>query len=73
MGSALIVNPCDRHEVSGAIHRALSMGFAERRRRWEKLMEGVTSEDVAALRESFVEALRDGPKTAPTRLANDAA
>ena len=72
MASALIVNPYDRDDVAGAIQRALTMGYAERRRRWEKLMEGVTSGDVVAWRESFVEALKGGPKTAP-RLANDAA
>ncbi len=72
MSSALIVNPYDRDEVSGAIQRALSMGYAERRRRWDKLMDGVLTDDISAWRESFVEALKGGPKTAP-RLANDAA
>lgn len=73
MASALIVNPYDRDEVSGAIQRALSMGYAERRRRWDKLMDGVVSEDIAAWRESFVGALRGGSGTTPARLANDAA
>jgi len=73
MGSALIVNPYDRDEVAGAIHRALSMGYAERRRRWEKLMEGVMSDDISAWRESFVETLKGGSGTTPARLANDAA
>ena len=73
MGSALIVNPYDRDEVAGAIQRALTMGYAERRRRWEKLMENVVSEDIAAWRESFVEALKGETRTTPARLANDAA
>jgi trehalose 6-phosphate synthase len=73
MGSALIVNPYDRDEVSGAIQRALTMGYAERRRRWEKLMETVVTEDIAAWRTSFVDALKGELRTAPARLANDAA
>jgi len=73
MGAALIVNPYDRDEVANAIQRALTMGYAERRRRWDKLMDGVRSEDVAAWRESFVEALKGGSGTTPARLADDAA
>ena len=73
MSSALIVNPYDRDEVSGAIQRALSMGYAERRRRWEKLMDGVRTDDIAAWRESFVDSLREEPKAQGPRLANDAA
>ncbi len=73
LGSALIVNPYDRDEVAGAMQRALTMGYAERRRRWEKLMDNVVSENVAAWRESFVDALKGGIRTAPARLANDAA
>jgi trehalose 6-phosphate synthase len=73
MGSALIVNPYDRDEVANAIQRALTMGYAERRRRWEKLMDNVVTEDVAAWRESFVEALKGETRTTPARLANDAA
>jgi trehalose 6-phosphate synthase len=72
MGSALIVNPYDRDDVANAIQRALSMGFAERRRRWDKLMEGVSSEDIGAWRQNFVEALK-APKMQAARLANDAA
>jgi trehalose 6-phosphate synthase len=72
MPSALIVNPYDRDDVAGAIQRALSMGFAERRRRWEKLMDGVVSEDIATWRETFVAALKGSPLT-PARLAADAA
>jgi trehalose-6-phosphate synthase len=49
------------------------MGYAERRRRWEKLMDNVVSENVAAWRESFVDALKGEIRTAPARLANDAA
>lgn len=73
MGSALIVNPYDRDEVANAIQRALTMGYAERRRRWEKLMDNVVTEDVAAWRESFVEALKGETRTTPARLASDAA
>jgi trehalose 6-phosphate synthase len=73
MGSALIVNPYDRDEVAGAIQRALTMSYAERRRRWEKLMDSVVTEDIAAWRESFVDALKGEARTPPARLANDAA
>ena len=69
----MIVNPCDRDDAAGAMQRALTTGYAERRRRWEKLMDNVVSENVAAWRESFVDALKGGIRTAPARLANDAA
>ncbi len=73
MGSALIVNPYDRDEVSGAIQRALTMGYAERRRRWEKLMDTVVTEDIVAWREAFVDALGGEGRAAPARLTDDAA
>lgn len=59
MGEALIVNPFSREEVSDAIRRGLAMPLAERRRRWEILVEGVRTDDVAAWRDRFVKALRD--------------
>jgi len=73
MSSALIVNPYDRDEVAGAIQRALSMGFAERRKRWEKLMDGVVREDVGAWREQFVGALETRVRPRPKLASNDAA
>ena len=73
MSSALIVNPYDRDDVAGAIQRALSMGFAERRKRWEKLMEGVQREDIGAWREAFVAALKSPTRPRPRLARNDAA
>jgi len=55
---ALIVNPFSREDVSDAIKRALTMPLAERRRRWQALMDNVTREDVIAWREAFVNELR---------------
>ncbi|WP_099622406.1 alpha,alpha-trehalose-phosphate synthase (UDP-forming) [Caulobacter mirabilis] len=72
MGSALIVNPYDRDDVAAAIQRALSMGYAERRKRWERLMETVARDDVSAWRTRFVDAL-GAPRRPRPRLANDAA
>jgi trehalose 6-phosphate synthase len=57
MREALIVNPYSREELSDALHMALAMGRPERRRRWERLMQGVTRDDVGAWRDSFVDAL----------------
>jgi trehalose 6-phosphate synthase len=59
---ALIVNPFSREEVSDAIRRALAMPVEERRRRWESLVAGVRTDDVAAWRDRFVAALRESPK-----------
>ncbi|MFZ5669712.1 MAG: alpha,alpha-trehalose-phosphate synthase (UDP-forming) [Pseudomonadota bacterium] len=56
--AALMVNPYDREDVAEAIHRALAMPRAERRRRWQDLMQVVRDEDVAAWREANVEWLR---------------
>jgi trehalose 6-phosphate synthase len=58
LSEALIVNPFSREDVSDAIKRALTMPLAERRRRWQALMDNVTTEDVIAWRESFVNELR---------------
>jgi trehalose 6-phosphate synthase len=59
MTEALIVNPFSREDVSEAIKRALSMPRDERIKRWEALMDGVNTNDVAAWRDDFVEALRE--------------
>ncbi|MDO8294906.1 MAG: alpha,alpha-trehalose-phosphate synthase (UDP-forming) [Caulobacter sp.] len=72
MADALIVNPYDREDMAEAIQQALSMPLEERRRRWERLMAGVETDDTAAWRESFIEALKGHTRQRP-RLANDAA
>jgi trehalose 6-phosphate synthase len=54
MREALIVNPSDREHVAEALRQALAMPLAERVRRWEVLMDGVQTGDVAAWRDAFV-------------------
>jgi trehalose 6-phosphate synthase len=58
MGEALLVNPFSREELSDAIHRALTMPLAERRRKWEGLMQVVRDTDVGIWRDDFVSNLR---------------
>jgi trehalose 6-phosphate synthase len=58
MGEALLVNPFSREELSDAIKRALTMPLAERRRKWERLMEVVRDTDVGIWRDDFVASLR---------------
>lgn len=58
MTDALIVNPYDRHETADAIQRALSMPLKERRDRWGRLMQGVSTQNTLAWRESFLTALK---------------
>ena len=58
MRDAVIVNPYSREEVSEALKQAISMPLPERRRRWERLMDGVQSSSVQVWRDSFVGALR---------------
>lgn len=64
MSQALIVNPMSREDVAEAIRKALDMPLAERRRRWEILMEGVAKDDVVAWRDDFVAALKATPAPA---------
>ncbi len=58
MDAALIVNPFNREEVAGAVALGLTMGKAERIRRWSSLMDGLRRSDVRAWRDSFVGDLR---------------
>jgi trehalose 6-phosphate synthase len=58
---ALIVNPLSPEDVADSIRRGLDMPLAERRRRWESLMGGVTRGDVNAWRDAFVWALSGEP------------
>jgi len=58
MGEALLVNPFSREELSDAIHRALTLPLAERRRKWEALMRVVRDTDVSTWRDDFVATLR---------------
>ncbi len=54
MRSALIVNPYDTEETANAIYRGLLMPLAERRERWEALIEGVRHSTAEAWSESFL-------------------
>jgi trehalose 6-phosphate synthase len=57
MPEAILVNPYSAEELSDAIRQALTMPLAERRRRWERLMDNVQSEDVMWWLERFTSAL----------------
>lgn len=54
MGDALIVNPSDREETADALRQALAMPRKERVRRWESLIHGIRTDNIAAWRDSFV-------------------
>lgn len=58
MTSAIQVNPHSAEELSDAIHQALTMPLAERKRRWSDLMEGVQAKDVMWWLEEFSNVLR---------------
>lgn len=57
MDAALLVNPHDVGGVADAIRRALEMSEEERTERWRALYTEVRSNDVAAWRRNFLEAL----------------
>ncbi len=57
MTDALLVNPHDIGGVADAIRRAIEMPIEERRQRWRALDEEVTTNDIAAWRRSFLDAL----------------
>jgi trehalose 6-phosphate synthase len=63
MKEALIVNPLSLDDVADAIRQGLDMPLAERRRRWESLMNIVRKGDVAKWRDDFVAALRGDAKS----------
>ena len=69
MREALLVNPNSPEEIADALKRALSMGRAERIRRWSALFANVQREDVTAWRDAFVGAL-SGAKVQRAALAS---
>jgi trehalose 6-phosphate synthase len=79
MGEALLVNPFSREELSDAIHRALTMPLAERRRKWEGLTQVVRDTGVGIWRDDFVSTLRamkgsaDGSERFPAAVCNQLA
>ena len=54
---ALLVNPYDVTGVAGALHIALAMPLAERRRRWRDMMAEITEHDVHDWRRRFLDDL----------------
>jgi trehalose 6-phosphate synthase len=64
MKDAVIVNPLSQEDVADAIRRGLAMPLAERRRRWEALMDVVSKGSVTAWRDAFVGALSRSPAEA---------
>ena len=65
MTDALLVNPYDHDEVANTLYRALRLPLSERRRRWQKLMDGLMANDVHRWQEEFVDALagNGGPES----------
>ena len=55
---ALLVNPHSPDDLAHNIGKALDMPLAERKQRWEKLMQSVTKDNVVRWREDFVSQLR---------------
>ncbi|RZM35664.1 MAG: trehalose-6-phosphate synthase, partial [Sphingomonas sp.] len=60
---AVLVNPYSPEEMSDAIARALTMPLAERKARWEKLIDNVRREDVMWWCELFITALEAVPES----------
>ena len=61
LDTALIVNPFDIDAVAEAIEQGLSMPLAERRGRWEAMMDRLKRQDITAWRESFLAAVMAAP------------
>lgn len=61
MQEALLVNPYAPEEVADALHKALTMPLAERKRRHAILLDGVAKEDVHWWRERFVKMIEEAP------------
>ncbi len=57
---ALIVNPHDRDDVADGLATAINMPLAERKRRYESMIEVLGRNDITAWRTRFVDALRNG-------------
>jgi trehalose 6-phosphate synthase len=66
---ALLVDPYDVTGVAGALHIALAMPHAERRRRWRDMMAEITEHDVHDWRRSFLDDLEAATAGRPAREA----
>jgi trehalose 6-phosphate synthase len=62
---ALIVNPHDPVSIASAIRRAIEMPLAERRLRYQNLMDRIESEDLQWWRDRFLSALSTTPAFVP--------
>jgi trehalose 6-phosphate synthase len=56
--TALLVNPLDPSEIGEAIHQALKMGVAERRERWQLMMEALRTNTISTWSANFLKALK---------------
>jgi trehalose 6-phosphate synthase len=65
MDAALQVNPFDQDEIAEAMARALSMTRAERRVRWNILIQQLHQHDITAWREAFLDRLAERKLLAP--------
>ena len=66
MREALIVNPYDEASMVDALHRALLMPLAERRDRWQSLMDGLKRQDIGWWLDSFLSVLTGAVRTKDT-------
>src|SRR5262249_6786028 len=64
LGDALLVNPFDTEQVVEAMRQALTMPLAERKRRWQRMIEYLRVHDVTAWRNEFLPALHLSPRPA---------
>jgi trehalose 6-phosphate synthase len=60
--TALLVNPLDPSEIGEAIHQALKMGVAERRERWQLMMEVLRNNTIEDWSANFLKALKSARK-----------
>ncbi|MCQ8241696.1 alpha,alpha-trehalose-phosphate synthase (UDP-forming) [Rhizosaccharibacter radicis] len=61
---ALLVNPYDPDEIAEALDQALGMSLSERKRRWSRMHEAVTSTTAATWARDFLQVLRGAPEAA---------
>ncbi len=62
LDAALLVNPFDTDQLARALHTALRMPLAERRERWQTMMDVLTAQTITTWRESFLSALNACPR-----------
>ncbi len=61
LDAALIVNPFDFDGTAEAMARALKMPLAERKERWEAMMESIQVNTLTVWRDAFLAVLREAP------------